>query len=153
MHPVTLLVSSIALMIYFLAVWRGGAPERVAGGVLLVVFVADEIHASLAGRVSFQQFEPFLFVTDLLQLLVFTWLSLRANRMWPLVPAALKLVAVIGHLAALLLHSGGKLAYWAMVEPPAVLSIVVLACGLTAHWRRQRRIGPYPDWRPEPALR
>jgi len=153
MHPVTLMVSSVALMIYFLAVWRGGGPERIAGGLLLVVFAADEVHGGLVGGIRFLVFEPFLFVSDLLQLAVFTWLSVRANRFWPLVPAALKLVAVIGHLAALLLPSGGALAYWAMVEPPAYLTILALAIGLAAHLRRQRRVGPYPDWRPDLPLR
>jgi len=153
MHPLTLLISSIALTIYFLAVWRGGGPERIAGGLLLAVFLADEINATVSGRLAFQDFEAHLFFTDLVQLIVFAWLSVRANRFWPMVPAALKLVAVLAHLAALLIPSGSKLAYWAMVDPPAVLTIVALACGLVAHWRRQRRIGSYPDWRPDVALR
>ncbi|WP_121116355.1 hypothetical protein [Croceibacterium ferulae] len=143
----------MALMIYFLAVWRGGAPERIVGGLLLLVFVTDEIHSNLAGRVTFNKFETFLFLTDFTQLVVFTWLSIRANRLWPLVPAALKLVAVIGHMSALLLPFGRAKAYWTMVEVPAYFTIVALAVGLVAHWRRQRRIGPYPDWRPDPALR
>lgn len=147
------LVSSVSLIIYFLAVWRGGAPERVAGGLLLAVFVADEIRASLVGRLIFAQFETPLFIADAVQLAVFTWLSVRANRFWPIVAAALKLVAVVGHLAVLLLPAGNRVAYWIMVESPTLPLILALACGLVAHWRRQRRIGPYPDWRAGIALR
>lgn len=148
------LVSCLSLLIYFLAVWRGGAPERVAGGLMLAVFVADEIRAVVVGRMTFGQFETFLFITDVVQLAVFTWLAVRANRFWPLVAAALKLVTVLGHLAAfLLLPSGMKLAYWVMVESPTLPTILTLAFGLVAHWRRQHRIGPYPDWRADAPLR
>jgi hypothetical protein len=149
MQPHTLLISALSVLVYFLAVWRGGAPERAAGGLLLVMFLADELLAVVIGRVQFRQFAASIFVGNLVELAGFTWLAIRANRVWPIVPAGLKLVAVLGHLAALLLPGGMQRAYWAMVEPPALLTVVALAIGLAAHLLRQRRIGPYPDWRPD----
>ncbi|WP_347301919.1 hypothetical protein V5740_07710 [Croceibacterium sp. TMG7-5b_MA50] len=151
MHPLTILISSLSLAVYFLAVWRGGGPERVAGALLLAVFVADEVRAAVFGPLRFLGFEPYQFAVNALELAVFTVLAIRANRVWPLVAAALMLTAVLGHLAAWIVPSGMTLAYWIMVEPPTLLVIITLACGTAAHWRRQRRIGPYPDWRPPPA--
>lgn len=147
MHPLVVLISSLSLMVYFLAVWRGGGPERVAGALLLAVFVVDEIRAVLFGRTAYLVFEPLLLAANVTELAVFTWLAIKANRLWPVVAAAMKLVSLLAHLFALTMSIGMTQAYFVMVELPGVLTIIALAFGTFAHWRRQRRIGPYPDWR------
>ena len=82
-----------------------------------------------------------------LVLVLFIWLALRSNRVWPIVCAGAQCVAVGGHIAALVLGSIVA-AYWAMTQVSGYVQIVALAAGTWAHWRRRRRVGPYRSWRP-----
>ena len=146
--PISFLATAFSLAVYFLAVWRGGAPERVGAAILFAAFMVDELYHALTGPAQFRHFDAVELAIDGFSLLAFAWLAVAANRLWPIVAAALQLMAVLGHLSTLL-GSGMQRAYWAMTEPPVLLGVVTLAIALAAHWRRQRRIGPYPDWRPE----
>lgn len=148
MPPISFLATAFSLAVYFVAVWRGGAPERVGAAILFAAFIADDLYHALTGTVQFRRFDPAELAIDGFSLLAFAWLAVGANRLWPIVAAALQLMAVAGHLSTLVV-SGTQRAYWAMTEPPVLLGVVTLAIGLAAHVRRERRIGPYPDWRPD----
>jgi hypothetical protein len=145
-QPITLITTAFSLAVYFAAVWRGGGPERAGAAILFAVFLMDELYHTAAGPHQFEIFDPVELAIDLFSLASFTTLALRANRLWPLPVAALQLLAVMGHVAALP-ELGMQRAYWAMTEPPVVLAVLTFVFGLIAHLLRLRRFGPYPDWR------
>jgi hypothetical protein len=145
-QPITLTATALSLVVYFAAVWRGGAPERAGAAILFAAFLVDEIYHMAAGPHQFEIFDPIELAIDLLSLAAFGAVAVRANRLWPMVLAALQLMAVVGHLAASP-ELGMQRAYWAMTEPPVLLGVITLFFGLVAHLLRIRRLGPYPDWR------
>ena len=146
-QPITLIVTALSLAVYFAAVWRGGGPERAGAAILFAAFLVDEIYHMAAGPHQFESFDPVELSIDLVSLAAFAALALRANRLWPILTAALQLMAVIGHIAAFS-GAGMQRAYWAMTEPPVLLGVMALLGGLVTHLLRGRRLGPYPDWRP-----
>ena len=134
------------MTIYFAAVWRGGGPERAGAAILFAAFLVDEIYHTAAGPHQFEVFDPVELAIDLFSLVAFAALAVRANRLWPILAAALQLVAVVGHLSAMS-GAGMQRAYWAMTEPPVLMGVITLLAGLVAHLLRERRLGSYPDWR------
>jgi hypothetical protein len=148
-QPITLTATALSLAVYFAAVWRGGGPERAGAAILFGTFLMDEIYHMAAGAHQFLIFDPVELAIDLFSLAAFSALAVRANRFWPMVLAALQLMAVVGHLAASS-ELGMQRAYWAMTEPPVVLGVITLALGLAAHVLRVQRLGIYPDWQPRP---
>lgn len=146
MQPIILIATALSLAVYFAAVWRGGGPERGGAAILFAAFLVDEIYHMAAGPHQFEVFDPVELSIDLFSLAAFAALSVRANRLWPILAAALQLMAVVGHFSALS-GAGMQRAYWAMTEPPVLLSVITILVGLVAHLLRQRRLGSYPDWR------
>jgi uncharacterized membrane protein len=146
-EPVTIILTGFAITVFLVTMWRGGEPERVGAAILFASVAVDEVYHLATGPRNFDRLDPFEMVLDAASLTGFAWLSTRANRLWPIFAAALQLVAVLGHLAALLSNRGMQRAYWAMTEVPVLLSVLALACGVFTHWLRERRLGVYPDWR------
>jgi hypothetical protein len=146
-QPVTIILTSVALTVFLLAMWRGAGPERGGAAILFAGVAVDEVYHLAIGPARYDGLDPFELVLDLASLAGFVWLAIRANRLWPILAAALQLMAVTGHLASLLSDRGMQRAYWTMTEPPVLLSVVALGAGLLMHLLRERRLGVYPDWR------
>lgn len=64
------------------ALWRGGAPERLAAGIMILATVATIIVGSHP-RV-FGARETSILVVDILMFFAFVGLSLKAHRYWPI---------------------------------------------------------------------
>ena len=141
----------LALALYFaaafIAMYRGGAPERIAGAIIVCWIVSDVTYHLLFGPSGFDVVDPVHLVLDGGELVAIMWLALRANRMWPLWAAAAQLICVSGHLAAYVDVAGMRRAYWAMTQLPAYVQLLALVLGAMAHTRRLERIGPYRSWR------
>lgn len=130
----------------FVAVSRGGPPERQAAGIIVCWIVADLAYHIVFGPSGFAQVDPVHLVLDGGELVAIVWLALRANRMWPLWAAAAQLICVSGHMA-LFIEPGMRRAYWAMTQLPQYIQLTALVLGAVAHARRFDRIGPYRSWR------
>jgi hypothetical protein len=142
-----LLAMALYFAAAFIAMYRGGAPERIAGAIIVSWILSDVTYHLFYGPSGFDVVDPVHLVIDGGELLAIMWLALRANRMWPLWAAAAQLICVAGHLAAFVDVSGMKRAYWAMTQLPAYIQLIALVCGAIAHARRFERIGPYRSWR------
>ncbi|MGZ5791164.1 MAG: hypothetical protein ACXWI7_02890 [Croceibacterium sp.] len=140
------IILALFVVISLAACIVGGPPERFLGVMFLVWIPFDKIFHSLYGLATYLRVDWFLVSTDTTAFVLLLGLALRANRFWPIVCAAGQCVAVGGHLAALLLGVI-KAPYWAMTQFSPYVQIVALAAGTWAHWRRNRRIGPYRSWR------
>jgi hypothetical protein len=124
----------------------GKGPEQQVAGILLANFLLLLFYVGFFGRVDFEKVNRVLAILDLASLVGFLWVALRANRMWPLVIAALQVVVMIAHLSVLI-QLGARTAYWGMMAVSQYLQLLVMASGLIMHHRREKRIGPYRSWR------
>ena len=84
---------------------------------------------------------------DLLMLLLFGYLSIRANRIYPLWMFAAQIISTLMHIDRQLSSSMEPVAYMVLTRLPSYIQIIVLALGLIAHRRRIRRFGTYRSWR------
>jgi hypothetical protein len=142
-----ILALTLVLAAAFVAVARGGPPERLAAGIIVCWIIADVSYHLVFGPSGFDRVDPVHLVLDGGELLAIVWLALRANRMWPLWAAAAQLICVSGHIAIFVSPEGMRRAYWAMTQLPPYVQLIALLCGALAHARRQDRIGPYRSWR------
>jgi len=131
----------------FVAVARGGPPERLAAAIIVCWIIADVSYHLVFGPSGFDEVDPVHLVLDGGELIAIVWLALRANRMWPLWAAAAQLICVSGHIAVFVSPEGMRRAYWAMTQLPPYIQLTALLLGAVAHARRFDRIGPYRSWR------
>ncbi len=141
-HLVSLLLAA--------AIWRwGGAPERWLIGIFLVALVMP----IYIGRwLGFDALElgPTSFASVLIDLLaaaLFTGVALNANRNYPLWIAGFQLVAVGAHLVQSMVDTVSPLAFAILIIGPSYCQLMVLIGGFIRHAERQRRFGPYREWR------
>jgi len=141
-----ILALTLFCVVGFVAVSRGGPPERLAAAIIICWIVIDVSYHLAFGPSGFTRVDPVHLVLDGGELIAIVWLALRANRMWPLWAAAAQLICVSGHVA-LFIEPGMSRAYWAMTQMPPYIQLVALFLGAVAHARRFDRIGPYRSWR------
>jgi hypothetical protein len=80
------------------AIRCGGAPERIAGWVILATVVADPLlHVVLQPR--FREVDPTHVIIDVARFAGLAAVALRANRYWPIWLSAFQLLALGAHLA------------------------------------------------------
>jgi len=131
----------------FVAVARGGPPERLAAAIIVCWIIADASYHLVFGPSGFDRVDPVHLVLDSGELVAIMWLALQANRIWPLWAAAAQLICVSGHIAVFVSPEGMRRAYWALTQIPQYVQLIALVLGAVAHARRFERIGPYRSWR------
>ena len=149
--------NALLLVIAGYAFWRGGAPERVVGGLMIAAALATAAVSYLT-RADFAQIVLWLLVVDTLFFLGLCTVAATADRYWPLWIAALQFDALAIHavrgydaklISFIYAMSSGQIAY---------PMLVILAWGTLRHRQRERLGGPEPGWtkrerRQAPALR
>jgi len=126
------------------ALRRGGAPEKIAAivitlGGLLTVGVISHTGA-------FQSVEIEILLVDLICLLVFIAIALRADRFWPLWVAALQLIGTAGHAASLVDPAIVPRAYAFMITVWGYPMIFLMIAGTCRHRQRLTRYGIDNSW-------
>lgn len=132
------------------AIWRwGGAPER----WLICIFLATMVLPiyviwgfDLGSMVAGTLLDTFM-VIDALATFLFVSVALNANRNYPLWIAGFQLVAIGAHLVRVMVESASPLAYAILIIGPSYCQLLVLAVGFVRHVLRERRFGPYREWR------
>ncbi len=142
-----ILALALVFVAAFVALARGGPPERLAAGIIVCWIIADVSYHVMFGPSGFEKVDPVHLVLDGGELIAINWLALRANRMWPLWAAAAQLICVAGHVVLFIEPDGMRRAYWAMTQLPPYIQLTALILGAVAHARRYERIGPYRSWR------
>ena len=132
-------------------IW-GGAPERAAAAVWLVVFelgraISDYFFGVGAQRYSVDTLNA---SRDLLAGVLWIGIALYANRNYTLWIAGFQVLALFGHLSRGLSADMAPIAYSVMTEGPGWLQLSILGIGLIRHIRRKREYGKYRDWRVSP---
>lgn len=130
-----------------LAARKGGEPEQSVAAILFSTCLLDVANHAIFGVPAWFAVNPGHLVIDSWAFIVLMWVSLRANRAWPLAVSALQMLVLLGHAAKFWELSMVRRAYWAMTQVPYVVQILLLLFGIWAHMGRTRRIGHYNGWR------
>ena len=139
---------AILLLCCAYAIWRGGAPERMAAGIFLVAALLSATMAS-AGRDRFGHEEYGVLATDTAMLVVVLALALRSRRWWPLFLAALQLDGVLVHLMYLIAPKAAPIAYLDATALWSYPMVLILAAGTWRHQNRLARWGEDIGWKAE----
>jgi len=132
------------------AIWRwGGAPERWLIGVFLATMVVPLYVGRLFGldAIALGPYSATITACDVIAAVLFVGIALNANRNYPLWIAGFQLVAVVAHLAEALVDTVSPFAIAILVLGPSYCQLVLLIGGFARHASRQRRFGPYREWR------
>lgn len=143
-------IQDVAAIILCLAalIW-GGGPERVVAATWLIIFEFSWWVIDWVGGSSFQlnTVDWFIASTDVIAGAIFVWLALYANRNYTLWIAAMQVLAITAHLARGIADLIAPIAYAVMFIFPGWLQLLFLGAGLARHILRERKHGPYRDWR------
>lgn len=121
------------IFVWCLAFWRGRRPERIAAAVTLAlgIFSMAVPMKEAGGAFAWPSF-----VTDSLLFLLFLFLSLRRDRIWPVPAAGFQLIAVLTHFAALIQKPTSTWAYTSVSVLATWLVLIAFAIGL---WENELR--------------
>jgi signal transduction histidine kinase len=127
------------------ALWRGGPPERIVGGSLVLAALTTNLsYSPVATR--FQAVETGLLATDLILFAVLVGVALRADRGWPLAVAALQFDTVGAHLIKAIDVDVIKVTYALMISAWSYPMVVLLAIGTWRHRQRLAKQGSDLAW-------
>jgi hypothetical protein len=135
------------------AMWRwGGAPERLLSGAFLVTMV---VSVYVLGwlfplRTLDDPTLKYRLMVDVAAAAAFIAIALRANRNYPLWIAGFQLVALGAYLVKSVAPDVSQLALVILIVGPSYCQLLLLFGGFVRHLRRERRFGPYRDWRVTP---
>jgi hypothetical protein len=136
---------ALQLSVSMYAIVRGGAPERIVGGLMLVAFSASMLMQSQF-PVRFHGVELGIFIVDCAMLAALLAVALRAERFWPIWMTGLQAVAVAAHLAKMANPAVIPWAYAAMLAFWSYPMMAMLAIGTWRHRRRMAAFGADRSW-------
>ena len=124
---------------------RGGAPERIVGGLFLA---AATLSVAVASRLTDLFGSPAygLFFVDLTLLTCLTSVALKANRGWTMTVAAMQLIMTSVHLVRILNPDTIRWVYAVMLALWSWPMVLILAFGTYRHRRRLNANGADPSW-------
>lgn len=127
-----------------LALWLGGAPERLVAGIFVLAWLASKA-VPRSWRI-FAQFETMTLAIDILLLVALLLIALKANRRWPMAMTSLQAIIVLAHLAKLVDPQLIRPAYAIMTWSWPFLQLLLLIIGTLLHARRVARTGAVASW-------
>lgn len=144
-----LLQDLVTYAIFIAAVIWGAGPERATIATWVVFLELPKLlyKSLLGGSFQLQSMDLFLASSDVLTGVLWVAIALYANRNYTLIVAGLQVLAISSHLARGVIESMSPLAYAIMYIGPGWLQLIVMAIGLWRHAKRERRFGPYREWR------
>lgn len=148
------LLHGVLVVLFVLALRRGGAPERILTTTLLAMLVVDRIYHLITDGDAVVLWGVDLghFTIDLVALAILLVVATWANRIYPLWIGGAQLIALSSHFYPLIAHDLRGTSYLAMSIMPSYAQTIAMACGLTAHMRRVRKRGNFRSWRVSSAL-
>jgi hypothetical protein len=135
------------------AIWRwGGGPERWMIGIFMVTMVLP-IYVIWSLGLQFVEtgpYAPLVFMVDGIAAALYFAIALHANRNYPLWVAGFQLVAIVAHIVQAMIDTISPLAFAILVIGPSYGQLLVMVGGFVRHVLRERRFGPYREWRLSP---
>jgi hypothetical protein len=122
-----------------LAAYRwGAAPERAVASMYLLAAVATTV-AHPAISVRYRDVELAVFLIDALLLAGLVFISIRADRWWPLCATALQILTVLSHVGKIVNPALWRYGYQLMAVWASWPTVVILAVGIWRERQRQRQ--------------
>lgn len=144
------LAQHIASLLLAAAIWRwGGGPERWMIGIFLATMVLPIYVVWSLGLqlVETGPYAPLVFMVDAIAAALYLAIALHANRNYPLWVAGFQLVAIVAHMVKAMIDTISPLAFAILVIGPSYGQLLVIFGGFVRHVLRERRFGPYREWR------
>lgn len=138
----------LLLIAAWLAFRRGSEPERRMAIAILLSLLA-QVFSRMLVPAEFVKIDMAGLVVDLILFLYSVYLSLHANRIWPLWVASAQLISVSGHFFRLAPFSLNALVYGIITRAPAWIVCISLIVGTIIHIRINSRFSGYPNWMSE----
>jgi hypothetical protein len=147
------LAQHIASLLLAAAIWRwGGGPERWMIGIFLATMVLPIYVVWSLGiqLVEAGPYAPLVVMVDVTAAALYLAIALHANRNYPLWVAGFQLVAIVAHMVKAMIDTISPLAFAILVIGPSYGQLLVIFGGFVRHVLRERRFGPYREWRLTP---
>lgn len=125
------------------AIWRGGAPERITGWLLIGAAMLTLVVGHPA---QYSRLELGMFLIDLALLIGLVVIALKADRLWPMVLAALHLDSTAVHILKLFDAELIRVTYAVMIVMWSYPMLLILAIGTLRHQRRLAQFGEDRAW-------
>lgn len=135
-----ILVLSIAL-----ALWKGGAPERIGAVVFILMAIVQAVVMQVLPS-RFDRVDPDSLVTDLIGFFGFGYLAIEARRIWPIWATSLQVLSLSAHFARWADVAIPPLVYAIMRGAPTFGAAIAILLGTILHLRRLGRHGSDPSW-------
>jgi len=127
----------------------GGAPERSAAALLWGASLATQIVIAVL-HISYRAPSVTLMAIDLALAVALYVLALRANRLWPMLLAAIQFCGVMGQAVAFVAPDWGTLENYLAQAKWGYLMGILLPVATYRHMRRLNRFGVDLPWSPQP---
>jgi hypothetical protein len=124
---------------------RGAAPERIGAAILLLGSILTLLTLSSVATI-YRSLEARVFLVDVVTLVAFLVLALRADRLWPLCITAFQLVGTAGHAVKLVDPQVLPYAYAFALRFWGYPMILMLILGTWNHQKRLARNGVDRSW-------
>jgi hypothetical protein len=127
------------------ALWRGGAPERLAAGSEIVaVFLTAAIQSR--SEHHYVDFAFGVFLVDLALLIGLGIIALHSDRFWPMWATGFQVADIIVHLCKAFAPALLPLGYSVGLSAWGYPKLVLFALGAMRHRSRLRLYGSDPPW-------
>lgn len=144
-HVIAFAATFLVCLIYVYS--AGGGPERLAILAQLVAFLLSIVAISFRWM-RFEGLPLGLVMIDVALAVALTFLSLKANRLWPIVLAGMQVATLFAHLAKILSFPLPAAGYAIFVQFWGWPMLIVTALGTYNHRARIEKYGPERDWKP-----
>jgi len=129
---------SIMLLAGLFALAKGGKPERIGAGTMLVAWFLSILAQMITGYDAMQW--PVLII-DVVVLAIFVALVWKSPRSWPVWASGLQLLAVASHVMVLLQMKPTISAFYTVVNMTAYGIMLAITIGAILAWQERRAIG------------
>ena len=129
---------SIMLLAGLFALAKGGRPEKIGAGTMLVAWFLSLLAQNVVGYDATQW--P-IFIIDLVVLGIFIALVWKSPRSWPVWASALQLLAVASHVMVFLRMQPTISAFYTVVNMAAYGIMLAITVGAFLAWQERRAIG------------
>ncbi|MBK1969471.1 hypothetical protein ABC365_04665 [Brevundimonas sp. 3P9-tot-E] len=129
---------SIMLLAGLFALTKGGRPERIGAGTMLVAWFLSILAQMMVGYEAMQW--P-VFIIDIIVLGVFVALVWKSPRSWPVWASALQLLAVASHVMVFLKMQPTISAFYTVVNMTGYGIMLAITIGAVLAWQERRAVG------------
>ena len=136
------------LALFVVSLRWGAAPEKISSGTLAAMVLIDEVyHLTIPAGHNYYAIDIGHMAQDLLATGSFAYLTLRANRLYPICLLGAQLLVMIAHLDREVFSEIDPTVYSWLIRWPSYIQLGAATAGLVWHIRRQRKHGSYRSWR------